>query len=517
MPFTEMTLQRKDKTSKPGNYGTRACAVTYVQEPPVAAQTSPREPPPPYSEAEAFATQHGQGGGDTGIGSVSSGDAGNGPPPYAPHLQPSPLSTAPRPSVAVEPETLDGGYPLASPQRQQRAPQSGTAVAGWQQAEQTPAAPPPVSASIADGGGPEEAAAAVTAGGGAAFDATTRRLPAAGARRAAPARPPMEREDSVLRDALSRRKESLRRLEDVRAGARARLAALKAETDARRAAKQAASSGRGKKGTGAKVPPPPLPPRLTPVGNTGADAIPATASPAAPEPLPSLGDRAAAAAAAATLGPARGGDEPAGGLSMSDDPVVRNAGSTTAAEQDDGLLEAAPEVPALAAGAVGVGHGSRSGSGSLIRVAAGSPDRPTNKRRQVPRRKETAQKADGTEEEEKEKEEGEKGGAVVAEVPGVNKGEEEQPGASIGTAAPTPALPAELKNVEGFKTLWRESVKVRHVKGDSGEVPTGAKGALGEQGARPDVQDDDDGDGGEAEAGWTKIDLLGKEAGDEVR
>ena len=466
----------------------------HVQENPALAQAGPLEPPPPYSsEVEALATQRDHVGIDSsssssnkvGVGS----DAVSSPPPYSSPLQPSPMSTAPRPSGAVE--TLDGGQLFTSPQQHDQAPQAGYAAAAA------------VDAAIAE---------------------AARQWPPAAARKAAPARPPMEREDSVLKQALSRRKESLRRLEDVRAGARARLAALKAETDARRAAKLAAAgSGRGKGDDAAKAPqPPPPPPQVG--GHSGEGPIPAAAGPGAPAPLPPVsGGR--------VVGPAQGGETlPAGGPPQDGGDLGGKHGS----ERDhrrEGAPEAATPVPA-AADDGGLDGGGGGGGGG---VAGGRLERPTNKRRQVPRKKEATKKEKEKEEIDDGKEEEE---AVVTEVPGGNRPEEQEKKSSVAVPAPPPVppappLPAEVKNVEGFKALWRETVKVRQAKGD---VAAAAKEAIagGEKESRRPSADgagftqerggDDGGggdgdvdvDGGEVEAGWIKIDLVGKEAGDEV-
>lgn len=474
-----------------------ACRVyhRHVQENPALAQAGPLEPPPPYSsEAEALATQRDHVGIDSSSSSNKVGvgsDAVSSLPPYSSPLQPSPMSTAPRPSGAVE--TLDGGQLFTSPQQQDQAPQAGYAAA----------------------------AAAVDA----AIAEAARQWPPAAARKAAPARPPMEREDSVLKEALSRRKESLRRLEDVRAGARARLAALKAETDARRAAKLAAAgSGRGKGDDAAKAPqPPPPPPQVG--GHSGEGPIPAAAGPGAPAPLPP-------ASGGRVVGPAQGGETlPAGGPPQDGDDLDGKHRS----ERDhrrEGAPEAATPVPAAA------DDGGLDGGGGG--VAGGRLERPTNKRRQVPRKKEAIKKEKKKEKEEiddgKEEEE-----AVVTEVPGGNRPEEQEKKSSVAVPAPPPVppvppappLPAEVKNVEGFKALWRETVKVRQAKGD---VAAAAKEAIagGEKESRRPSADGagftherggDDGGGGdgdvdvddgEAEAGWIKIDLVGKEAGDEV-
>lgn len=445
------------------------------QEIPTPAQTLPREPPPPYSEAQALAAQsdHGDVGSTTNMGG---GDAANSPPPYHQHLQPSPMSTAPRPSNTA-------------------------AAAGWQAQQKTAAAAQPAGFAVA--------AVTATAGGGAAVAPPAA---AAGARKLAPPRPPMEREDFVLKKALSRRKESLRRLEDVRAGARARLAALKAETDARRAAKLAASGrAKGKDGA-AKVPPsPPLPQR--PAGTSGADAIPAVAGHVAPEPLPASGDRA--------VGPTHGGDVLAGGP----------AGALPRGDDSDGLGgRKGRDIVAIGADG-GVHRGGR--------VVADRPERPTGTRRQVPRRKEAVQKKETTEEEEEEeakKKEEKNTKAGVAELARKNKEEGQEENASIAVVPPMPALPAEVKSVEGFKALWRETVKVRPVRVSSsgGEATTAAakEADARENLARPSVQEagvglaeegeegqgfDDGVDDDEVEAGWAEVDLSGKEAGDEVR
>eukprot|EP00752_Nemacystus_decipiens_P004654 g4245.t1 len=512
-------------------YCNRATGAAQWEAPnPAPAQASPQEPPPPYSsEAETLATQGNIGGGvgsnisssnsvsisdDVGGGGGGVDAITNSPPPYSPHLhlQPSPMTTAPRPGAAVE--TLNDRVADA--------------------------------AAVVDGGGAGAGAGAAldAAAAAAAAAAAVGRRPPAGARKAAPARPPMEREDSVLKEALSRRKESLRRLEDVRAGARARLAALKAETDARRAAKLAAAAaaapGPGKGSDAAKVPPPPPPVRR----HSGADAIPATAGPAVPEPLlPPPGDRA--------LGPARGGDALEGGAAG--DPQQDHGG--LGGENGGGMMGAgrdprrgdAPEA-ATAVAAAADGGGGRGG-----RAVGGRFERPTNKRRQVPRRKEAFPKGKDEEEnkngEDKEEEEEEEGSmeAVVAEVPRGDKHEEQEKYPSVAVP-PVPALPAEVKNVEGFKALWRETVKVRRVSGSSGDFAAAAKEAVaGEKGARTGAREagapggaavapnrpgaaggpsttrdeigddgDHDVDDGEAEAGWNKIDLAGEEAGDEI-
>eukprot|EP00903_Cladosiphon_okamuranus_P006805 g6633.t1 len=451
-------------------------------EVPAPTQDSPREPPPPYSEVEALPGRQGQ----CDVGSstdMGAGDTPNSPLPYHQHLQPSPMSTALHSSDIA-------------------------AAAGWQ-AQQTTAAPQTAVSAVA---------AVAAAGDG---DAAVAPSGAARARKAASARPPMEREDSVLREALSRRKESLRRLEDVRAGARARLASLKAETEARRAAKLAAS-GRGKGKDGAAKAPPSLSSPRPPAGTSGADAIPPVAGPVAPEPLQGSGGRA--------VGPTRGHDVlvegPPGGLLSQDD-------------SDDGV-GGRKGSDIVAAGAA---------DGGVLGGGRVEPELPTSKRRQVQRRKEGVQKekvneagavVEGEVEAEAakmKKEKGEEAGLV--EMPGENNSEPEK-GASIAVIPQMPALPAEVQNVEGFKALWKATVKPRPVRVSSGggEAATAAKKVdareklvqasvqeagvvVGPAQAREEGQGDDDDDlvdddDDEVEAGWIEVALSGKEAGDEI-
>ncbi len=380
------------------------------------------------------------------------------------------------------------GDPGSSVQvRQQRAPQTGADVAGRQ----------------------AERSATVAA-------ATAARQPPAPLARVGSARPSTEKEGAVLREALLRRQESQRRLDGVRADARARLAALKAETEARRAAKLAA----GRKAqddaaatAAAKKAPPPLPPRGAGAG-AGAGTTPAVGLFATAPP-------AVEGARTGSLGSAPGGG--ALGLSLGPPPSPREDG--------------------------------RAGTTVVEAVAAARRARPAPKRRQFPHlragrgegRGGTGEGGEGEQEKEKEK-----ASASGVEVP-LSK-----------------AAAAHLKDAEGFKALWRETAQVRQAEGRSagggsgggggGEAEAGTRAkevVLGENGAPPSVHESasngngtadagehrirggagdggkgGDGDSGndraqegeeeegagdgEERAGWEEVDLLGKEAGEEV-
>ncbi|CBJ32947.1 expressed unknown protein [Ectocarpus siliculosus] len=189
-------------------YCNRATGEAQWENPAPQQTTSDRGPPPPYSptlEAQQHGKSFAYNGNTSGAAAAAAAaTAAGSPPPYSwGASQESPAATAAAIAMAGA-----GAEPRAA------APA---------------AAPAPV-------------AAAAAAAAGATRVVVSERPPST------------EKEGSALRDALRRRQESFRRLEDVRAGARARLAALKAETEARRAAKSALKA---KGDDGVKVPPAP--------------------------------------------------------------------------------------------------------------------------------------------------------------------------------------------------------------------------------------------------------------------
>ncbi|CAM9807894.1 unnamed protein product, partial [Ectocarpus sp. 12 AP-2014] len=435
-------------------YCNRATGEAQWENPAPRQTTSDRGPPPPYSPT-LEAQQHGN------TRSAAAAAAAGSPPPYS----------------------------------------SGAS-------EESPAATAAVIAMAGAGAEPRTAAPAAAPAPAPAAAA------AAGATRVAVLeRPPStEKEGSALRDALRRRQESFRRLEDVRAGARARLAALKAETEARRAAKSALKA---KGDDGVKVPAAPSmdAPKAAADDGGGGNVNSATGSPriaiasvsssvgSASDWSASLvedgtGSAASFVSSSSGLGSSgsavaseQGGGGGGGGASPSYAAGFSPLASTVippspvgfppptaaavAARASRGETEAArgeapisdsrngdnSPVGALPGEEGGGGHltdGGGHNTGSGVRLA-----RPTNKRRQVPARKTNTQEAIAA---------AAAAAAAAGMMPGGDEKEEEaatavvvapplRPPPQRGSALPDSS--AKLNDVDGFKALWRETVKVR--------------------------------------------------------
>ncbi|CAM9908607.1 unnamed protein product, partial [Ectocarpus sp. 4 AP-2014] len=451
-------------------YCNRATGEAQWENPAPQQTTGDRGPPPPYSPT-LEAQQHGKDFAYNGNTRSAAAAAAGSPPPYSSGAsQESPTATAAAIALAAAGPEPRAAAPAAAP------------------------APAPAPA-------PAVAAAAVAAAAGATRVVVSERLPST------------EKEGSALRDALRRRQESFRRLEDVRAGARARLAALKAETEARRAAKSALKA---KGDDGVKVPAAPSmdAPKAAADDGSGGNVNSATGSPriaiaSVSSSVGSASDWSASlvedgtGSAASFVSSSSGLGSSSGAVAAEKGGGGGGGGGGASPSYAAGFSPLAPTVtppspvdlpPPTAAAAARASRGetewargeaptsdSRNGDNSPERALSGEEGggghptgsaghdtgsgarlaRPTNKRRQVPARKAKTSEATA---------------AAAATAAGIMPGgdeKEEEAATAVAVAPPPPppergsALPdssPKLNDMDGFKALWRETVKVRSVQ-----------------------------------------------------